>query len=119
LNKERFIDFLNSFCLFSHRRGDGSDTHRTTFEFLDDGCEDTIIHLVEAVLVDVEGIQRELSDSFVDDAITLDLRKVAGTSQEVVGDTRSAPASTRDLECSVVVYLCVQNSRRPLHNAGE
>ena len=62
LYQERFVHFFNSSSFFTDGSRDGVETYRTALEFVDDCRQDTIVHIVEAVLVDVKSLETDASD---------------------------------------------------------
>ena len=60
--QERFIDFLYRTCIFAQSSGDGSQSHRTAFELVDDGTEYLIVYLVQTILVDIQSLKGKLCD---------------------------------------------------------
>ena len=62
LDEERLADLLDGARFFADGCGDGVDAHRSALEFLDDSKQDAVVHVVEAVLVDVEGFQTYFCD---------------------------------------------------------
>ena len=64
--QERFIDFLYRTCIFAQSSGDGSQSHRTAFELVDDGTEYLIVYLVQTILVDIQSLKGKLCDFRID-----------------------------------------------------
>src|SRR5439155_6213210 len=77
LYKERLVDLLQRAGVFAHGYGDGTQAHRASLEFLDDGLEDPRVHVVEPVLIDVEPRQGVLRDRLGDRTVRADLRVIA------------------------------------------
>ena len=55
LNKERLADLFNSARVLAYRCGDGVHANGPTLELVDDGQEDLVVHIIEAVLIHIEG----------------------------------------------------------------
>ena len=95
-DEERLIYLFEGACVLADSGGDGSDAHRTTPEFVDDGAEYFVVDLVEAILVDIECCECYFGDADIDVAIAFHLSEVAHASEECVGDTWCATASACD-----------------------
>src|SRR4051812_32208666 len=52
LDQEGLVNFFERSRILADSGGDGADTNRPSFEFLDDGLEDAGVHVVEAELID-------------------------------------------------------------------
>ena len=90
LDEEWLVHFLDGAGVLAHRGGDGGDAYGAALELVDDGEQDFVVNLVEAVLVDVERFEGVAGNGHVDAARALDLRKVAHTAQQGVGNARRA-----------------------------
>ena len=119
LDEERFIDLFHGAGILAHRRGDGGEPDGTALELVDDGAEDAVVHLVEAVLVHIEGGEGDLGDGVVDGAVALDLGEVADTAQQQVGDTRGSAAASGNLVGRVVGDFDFYDARRPFQDFGQ
>ena len=71
LDEERLADLLDGARVLSHRSSDGVDAHRTPLELVDDGREDLVVHVVEAMFVHIEGLQADAGDVNGDGAVAL------------------------------------------------
>ena len=80
-DKEGFVDLLYRSAVFSDGRCNGGDTHRTAFELVDDGEQNLVVYLVEAILVDVECRKSEACDADVDASVALYLCEISDTAQ--------------------------------------
>ncbi len=76
LDKEWFIYFLNSTGFFSHGSCNGCNTYRATFEFINNGQQDAVIHFIEAVFIHIQGTEGVLGDTDIDDTIIEYLGKI-------------------------------------------
>ena len=56
LDKEGLADFFDSAGVLAHCSCYGVHSHGTTFELVNDGGENPVVHIVEAVLVNIEGL---------------------------------------------------------------
>ena len=96
LDEERLIDFFDSSRFFPNGRGDRIDPDGTALEFLNDGGEDAVIHLIQAVQVYIQGLQGKLGDFDGDRPVAFNLCEIPDPSQQQVGDTwRTAAAAAR------------------------
>ena len=87
-NEEGLVDLFNGACILADGSGDSGDTHRTALELVDDGEQNLVVNLVEAILVDVQGREGNLRDLCINLAITLHLSEITHAAQESIGDTR-------------------------------
>ena len=62
LNQERLVDFLDGVRFFAHRHGEGIHADRPTAELVHERFQNALVHLVEAVLVDLQHRQRLVGD---------------------------------------------------------
>src|SRR5882762_7329336 len=66
LDQKRFIDFLDSIGLFRERGGQRVHSDRAALILLDDRQKELAVHLIEAVLIDFQHLQRGLRGGLVD-----------------------------------------------------
>ena len=116
-DEEGFVDLFHRSGVFADGRGDGADAHRTASELVDDGQQNLVVDFVEAVLVDVEGLEGQLGDGSGDGAVALHLCEVAHTSQQRVGDAGRAAAPSSYLVGRVVLYGHPQQRGRAAYDA--
>ena len=64
------------------------DTDRSTLKLFDDGGEQLAIEHVESDRIDLEQVERCNGQRRRNGSVTLDLRVIAGASQQTVGDAR-------------------------------
>ena len=60
-DEERLINLLYGAAILAYCRGNGAYAYRTATELVDDGGENLIINLIQAILVDVERLERQLA----------------------------------------------------------
>ena len=84
LDKERLANLLDGAGVLAYRRGDGVHADRAALELVDDGGENLVVHVVEAMLVHVEGLQADAGDVDGDGAVALYLGEVADATQQKV-----------------------------------
>src|SRR5258708_25813611 len=91
------MDARERLRVLRQRGRDGVEADRPAFEFEDDGLEQLAIQWLEAELVDVQHGQRLLGDFQRCSTVTADLRVVAHTTEQAVGDARCAARAARAL----------------------
>ena len=112
LDQERLVDVFDRVLFFADGGRDAVDAHRAAAELVDDGSQQLAIDLVEAVIVDLEQLQRRARDLGVDPAVGADLRIVAHAPQEAVRDARRAARPARQFVRGFGVDRHVENPRR-------
>ena len=112
----RLVHLLHGASVFADGCGNGADTHRTTTKLVDDGKQNLVVYLVEAVLVDVESRERQPCNVAVDASVALNLGKVAHASQQCVGYTWRSARASGYLYGGIVVYRHLHNHCRALDN---
>ena len=86
------------------------------FELVDEREEDSVVDLVEAVAVDIEGLEGMTGYGKVNASGTFHLGEVSDATQQRVGYTRCASASERDLKRRILADADAEKSRGTLHN---
>src|ERR1043165_6746483 len=81
LYQEWLVHFFDSFCFFTNSSCNGGDTNRSAFKLVDNGGENTIVHVIKTVLIYIEGLECHLSDRPCDGAVAFDLCEVPGSSK--------------------------------------
>ena len=97
LDQEGLVDVLDRVLFLADRRGDRVEADRAAAELLDDRAQQLAVDLVEAVLVDLEQLERRVRDVERDRAVGAHLRVVAHAAQQAVGDARRAARAAGDL----------------------
>ena len=69
--------------------------------------------------IDLEHFKRRAGYTRIDRAVRLDLREVAHTAQQPVGDPRGSARTTRDLNCAFGRHGHLQQPGAARHDAGE
>ena len=54
LDEERLVDFLDGAGILAQGGGNGGQTHGASLELVDDGGQQFVVYLVQAVAVDVQ-----------------------------------------------------------------
>ena len=77
LYQKRFIHFFECTHFFSYGCRDRCNTNRTSFEFFNDGRKNFIVHIIQTILIYIQGNQRKLGDGYGNGTISFYLSKVA------------------------------------------
>ena len=93
-----FVDFFQSIFFFSHGDSQRRDADGAAAELDDDGFQDSLIHFIQAIVIDIEHGQGLIGELSGDDAIALDLGIIADASKEVIGDAGGAAAAASDFQ---------------------
>ena len=117
LDEERLVDFLYRARVLAQGGGDGGQAHGTALELVDDGGQQFVVYLVQAVAVDVQCLQGIGGNLRVDASRTFDLRKVPHTPQQRIGDTGRSAAARGNLLRRLRRAGHVQDARRAAHDA--
>ena len=81
-DQEGLVHLLDGARLLAYGGGYRGKSHGSATELVDDGAQDAVVHLVQAVRVNVQGLERVLCDADLNGAIALDLGEVAHTAQQ-------------------------------------
>ena len=90
LDEVRLVDILDGAGVFAEGGGDVGEADGTSIELVDDGGEELVVDLVEAVLIDAEGFEGVFGNLDVDGVFAHHHGEVAHAAQQGVGDTRCA-----------------------------
>src|SRR5947209_685808 len=90
LNQERLVNLFNRVRFFGEGRGESVNADRTTLVFFNDCQQQAAIDFVETIAVHFEHLQRGLRCRQVDLPGTADLRIIAYTAEQAIGNSRSA-----------------------------
>ena len=118
-DKVGLVHVFDSAGILAHSRGDGVQAHGSALELVDDGCQQFVVHLVESEGVDIQGLEGILGYLQIDGTVAFDLRKVAHTAQQGVGDTRRTAAAAGDLVSGMAVDGYVQQAGTAADNLAE
>src|SRR4051794_3853640 len=77
LDQEWFVYFFECTWFFTNSCCNSGDTNRTAFEFFDNGRKKAVVHIVQAMLVNIQGTKAMLGNAEVDRSIIQHLCKVA------------------------------------------
>ena len=115
-DEERLVNLLYGAAILAYCRGNGAYAYRTATELVDDGGENLIIYLVQAILVDVECLERHLGNIVSDGSVALYLGKITHSSEQRIGDTRGSARTAGDFHCRLILYRYLQEHRTSLDN---
>ena len=104
------MDILERPGLFADGNRKRIESHRAAAKFMDERLDDPLVHLVEAVGIDVEHFERLGCGVPVHDAAGTDLGIVTNPAQEIIGDSRRAAGATGHLERPLVIDLHLEQS---------
>ena len=119
LYQERFINFLNGTGVFSQSSSNGGQTHRSSFEFIDNSTQNLVIYLIKTIAVYVQGLQRKPSYLHINPAGTFDLRKIPHTPKKCVGNTWSSTTARSNLTRRLYIARHIQYLCRTADNSSQ
>ena len=79
LDQKWLIDFLDGAAFFSYCNSYRVQADWAAIELLNDGKQDSLIHLIESMLIDLKRFEREVCNCFCDPAIAFYLSKISRT----------------------------------------
>ena len=80
-DEERLVNLLYGAAILAYCRGNGAYAYRTSTERVDDGGENIVVYLVQAILVDVERLESHLGNIVSDGSVALHLGEITYSSQ--------------------------------------
>ena len=92
LNQKWFVHIFNCSSFFTNRCGNGPQPDGATLEFVDDGCQDPVVHLIKPMFINMKGLQGMLGDVHGDDAIAKHLSKIPDPFEQAIGNPWRCPA---------------------------
>jgi hypothetical protein len=92
------MDILKGSRLLSHGDRKRIEAHWASAEFMNEGLDDALVHLIKTIGINVEHLERSGSRVPVDNASGADLGKVPDPAQEIVGDARRSTGTTGNLK---------------------
>ncbi|MNI88595.1 hypothetical protein D3C73_1459100 [compost metagenome] len=87
--------------LFTDRRRQAVDPHRSAVEFLDHGQQQTAVLVIEATLIDIQQVQGKIGNRLGNVALAAYFGKIAHPAQQAVGDSRRATGATGNFKSAV------------------
>ena len=91
LNQIRLEHIFDRTSFFAHSSGEALDADWTAIKFLDDRLEETPIHRIKAVWVNLQHVHGTYSDLACYNAVGLDLGIVPDPAQQSIRYARRAP----------------------------
>ena len=83
-DEEWLVNLLYGAAILAYCRGNGAYAYRTSTELVDDGGENLIINLIQAILVDVERLERHLGNLVGNGSVALHLSEIPDSSEQRV-----------------------------------
>lgn len=105
--------------IFSHSRGNGIKSDRSSAELIDDSREQFVVNLVETEGVNIECFEGILRYIEVDFAVSFDLCEISDSAKERIGNSRRTSAASCNLACGFVVDGDVEQSCGSFDDACE
>ena len=96
-DEEWLVNLLYGAAIFTDSRGDGAYAHRTSTELVDNGGENLVVNLVQAILVDIQRLERHLGNLVGNGSVALHLSEIPDSSEQRVGDTRGSTRAAGNL----------------------
>src|SRR3569832_1788196 len=93
LYKKRFIHFFNSSRFFTYGSGNGINSYRPAFEFVNDAGKNAVVHFIESMSVYIKSGKCMMRNIEINGSRTFHLCKVAHTAKKRIGNTRSSAAA--------------------------
>ena len=103
LNKERLIYILYCSCVLAKGSGNGTKTHRTALELVNDGGQYAVVYLIQAIFVYIQCLKGDIGYGKGNPARPFYLRKVTHTTQQRVGYTGRSAAAAGNLGCCIYI----------------
>src|SRR6202521_1285669 len=97
LDQIGLVDLFDRSGIFSHRDREGTESDGAALETNDKRFEESFIHFVQAVSVDVEHFESFVGNYLGDEAVGFDLRIVADPAQKIVCYPRRPSGARGDL----------------------
>ena len=119
LQQVRLVDVLDRVRLLAERRGERREADRPAVELVGDRAQQLARLAVEALLVDLEQLERLARDLGRDRALVAHLGDVAHAAEDAVRDARRAARAPRDLLGGVGRDLDAEDARRAVHDRAE
>ena len=117
LNQKWLVHLFYGSRLFAHCGSNIADARRPPFEFINQSRQYPVVHLVEAVLINMERGEPMARDAEVYHPIAEHLRKVAHPAEQTIRDTGRAPASGGNLDSGIGRDAHVEHSSCPHDDA--
>ena len=119
LDEERFVHFFHRTGIFTESRGDGGQAHWTSIELIDNGGENLVVDFIQAIAVDVQGFEGITGNLHIDASVAFHLGKVTHSTEQGIGNTRSASASGSNLAGCLYIARHIEDACRTLDNASQ
>lgn len=84
-DQERFVHVLQRGGVFPHRHSQGGQAHGATVEFVNHGFQHALVHLVQAVVVNLDHRQGIAGQLLRNDAVAAHLGEIPHPAQQGIG----------------------------------
>src|SRR4030095_8952900 len=101
LQQIRLVHVFDRIDFFAKDGRNRAHSDRSAIESLDDRAKQLAVDIVEALLIDIQQLQRAASHLRGDFSVAFPPGIAANTLQQTVGDARRAPTTFRDFRASV------------------
>ena len=118
-DEKGFVNLFQSRSIFANGNRQGRKSDRAAVEFVNHRFEETGVHFVETVLIDLDHDECGFGNLGSDFSVGTDLSVIADPAEEVVGDARSAAGSRCDDESSFVIEIEIEDAGRARDDEGE
>ena len=118
-DKIRLIDLLERTGIFAQCRCNRRQTHRATFELVDNRYQYFVIDFIETVLVDIQSFESDTGNLYCNAPASFHLGKIADTAQKGIGNTRCPTAAHGNLHSRLSRTGNLQNRSRALHDMAQ
>ena len=118
LDEEGFVEIFQGAAILADGGGDRLNTCRATAVLLDECGEDFSVDFIKAEFVHLEKLESTLSGFAVDETVATNLRKVAYSTQEAVGDAGRTTTAARYLVRTATVDLDFEQGAGTLNDLG-
>ena len=114
-----FVDFFEGTWFFADGGGEGVESCGAAFKFSGEGLEESFIHFVEAVLIDLEHFESGDGGGGGGDALGASECVVANPAEEIIGDAWGATAAAGDFGGGGLLELDIEEGGGAADDGGE
>jgi len=114
-----FVDFFEGTWFFADGGGEGVESCGAAFKFSGEGLEESFIHFVEAVLIDLEHLESGDGGGGGSNALGAGESVVANPAEEIIGDAWGTTAAAGDFGGSGLLELDIVEGGGAADDSGE
>ena len=118
-NEVGFVDFFEGTGFFADGGGEGVESCGAAFKFSGEGLEESFIHFVEAVLIDLEHFESGDGGGGGGDALGASESVVANPAEEIIGDAWGTSAASGDFGGGSLLELDIEEGGGAANDGGE